>query len=126
MLIAFNLSLHHSKDNLLTAYFNQVAFLNGIYGYKSACEVYFGKSCSALFPSEVSFLIATAQTGKNPLTTKGFTTIKQKAESLCIRAFDQASCSDREQLPPQNPKDLKLQANTTAQQFTNYYQERNN
>lgn len=125
MLIAFNLSLHHSKGNLLTAYLNQVEFLNGIRGYKSACEVYFSKPCSALFPSEMSFLIATAQTGKNPHNSKDFFTIKKKAEILCHRAFDSESCTNRDELPP-SLDDINLQHNSYAKQFTNYYQAQNN
>lgn len=109
MLIAFNLSLHYSKGKLLTTYLNQVEFLNGIHGYKSACEVYFGKSCSALFPSELSFLIAIAQTGKNPLNSKGFPLIKQRAKILCPLAFSAENCESREELPPLSPKELKIQ-----------------
>lgn len=122
MLIAFNLSLHHSKGELLTAYLNQVEFLNGIHGYKSACNIYFEKDCAALFPSELSFLIATAQTGKNPLNAKGFNIIKNKAQSLCHRAFESNECQNRAELPPQNAKELKLQTDTTAKQFSTYYQ----
>lgn len=122
MLIAFNLSLHHSKGELLTAYLNQVEFLNGIRGYKAACKTYFDKDCAALFPSELSFLIATAQTGKNPLNTKGFSIIKKKAQALCHRAFESNECQNRASQPPQNTKELKLKTDTTAKQFSTYYQ----
>ncbi len=112
MLIAFNLSLHHSKGKLLTAYLNQVEFLNGIRGYKSACEVYFAKPCSAFFPSELSFLIATAQTGKNPLNQQSFPLIKQRAKVLCPIAFSAEDCESREELPPLSPKELKNQTSS--------------
>jgi len=122
MLIAFNLSLHHSKGNLLTAYLNQVEFLNGIRGYKSACEVYFSKPCSALFPSEISFLIATAQTGKNPLNAKTFPLIKQRAKVLCPLAFSAEDCKSWDELPPLSPKELKNQTSPTFSHLSEYLQ----
>lgn len=120
MLIAFNLSLHYSKEEVLRTYLNQVEFLNGIRGYKSACESYFGKPCAALFPSELSFLIATAQLGKNPLQEKGFATIKKKAEQLCIHAFGSEQCKDWEQLPPLANSELKLPPNSLLPQLSEY------
>lgn len=125
ILIAFNLSLHHSKAKLLTAYLNQVEFLNGIRGYKSACEVYFSKPCSALFPSEMSFLIATAQTGKNPLNAKTFPLIKQRAKVLCSLAFSAEDCKSRDELPPLSPKELKNQTSPAFFHLSEYLQKQN-
>lgn len=119
--LAFNLSLHYSKQELLLAYLNQVEFLNGVRGYRSACLSYFGKECAALFPSELSFLIATAQTGKNPLRQGDFQVIKAKAEALCQVAFSKEQCDRWEELPPLSAKALLLQPNRSVFQFSDYY-----
>ena len=122
MLIAFNLSLHHSKDEILLAYLNNVEFLNGIRGYRAACLNYFQKECSALFPSELSFLIATAQTGKNPLNASGFKKIKTRAKVLCPLIAEELSCKNRDELPPVSDKELHSPASAQAQHFNAYYQ----
>lgn len=122
MLIAFNLSLHHSKDEILLAYLNNVEFLNGIRGYRAACLNYFQKECSALFPSELSFLIATAQTGKNPLNASGFKKIKTRAKVLCPLIVEESSCKNRDELPPVSDKELHSPVPTQAQHFNAYYQ----
>ena len=124
MLIAFNLSLHHSKDEILLAYLNNVEFLNGIRGYRAACLNYFQKECSALFPSELSFLIATAQTGKNPLNASGFKKIKTRAKVICLLIADESSCKDRDKLPPVSDKELHSPAPAQAQHFDAYYQKK--
>ena len=126
MLIAFNLSLHHSKDEILLAYLNNVEFLNGIRGYRAACLNYFQKECSALFPSELSFLIATAQTGKNPLNASGFKEIKTRAKVLCSLIAEESSCKNRDELPPVSYKELHAPVPTQAQHFNAYYQSPSN
>lgn len=120
MLMAFNLSLHFSKEDILLSYLNHVEFLNGIQGYKAACKSYFWKSCAALFPSELSFLLATAQMGKNPLQEKSFQLIKKKAKTLCIHAFWNEVCEHREELPPLSVKELSLPSNTFSPHFSHY------
>ena len=125
MLIALNLSLHHSKDEILLAYLNNVEFLNGIRGYRAACLNYFQKECSALFPSELSFLIATAQTGKNPLNASGFKKIKTRAKVLCPLIAEQSSCKNQDELPPVSDKELHSPVPAQAQHFDAYYQKNN-
>jgi penicillin-binding protein 2D len=49
---------HYSKDQILEAYLNQIAFGHGWYGVESAARHYFGKSASKLSLAEAAALAA--------------------------------------------------------------------
>jgi penicillin-binding protein 2D len=49
---------HYSKDQILEAYLNQIAFGHGWYGVESAARHYFGKSASRLSLAEAAALAA--------------------------------------------------------------------
>jgi penicillin-binding protein 2D len=49
---------HYSKDQILEAYLNQIAFGHGWYGVESAARHYFGKSASKLSVAEAAALAA--------------------------------------------------------------------
>ena len=49
---------HYTKDQILEAYLNQIAFGHGWYGVESAARHYFGKSASKLSLAEAAALAA--------------------------------------------------------------------
>ena len=67
-------------------------------------------------------MIATAQTGKNPLNALGFKNIKTRAKVICPLIAEEESCKDRDELPPVSDKELHSPVPTQAQHFDAYYQ----
>ena len=67
-------------------------------------------------------MIATAQTGKNPLNASGFKKIKTRAKVLCPLIAEESSCKNRDELPPVSDKELHSPVPTQAQHFNAYYQ----
>ncbi len=56
--LAADLTKMYSKEDILTAYINNVFFANNFYGIEAAAEGYFGKSASELTLSEMAYLCA--------------------------------------------------------------------
>ncbi|MDX2271777.1 MAG: transglycosylase domain-containing protein [Cyanobacteriota bacterium] len=57
-LAAVKLETHYSKDQILTLYLNNVYLGNGIYGFESAAQFYFGIPAKNLDLSQASTLVA--------------------------------------------------------------------
>ncbi|MCL4239839.1 MAG: transglycosylase domain-containing protein [Dehalococcoidia bacterium] len=60
-LIAFQLEAHHSKDEILNLYLNEVYYGRGAYGIEAAARVYFGVSAANLDLARASFLAGLPQ-----------------------------------------------------------------
>ena len=106
---AINLNFHYSKNQILTYWINNVDFLNGVKGFKSACKIYFWRTCNRLFDSELLFLFATYQIWKNPFTN--FYQIKKRSYILCEQLqhnWVNLHCDNLDTLPPKSKKDLKF------------------
>ncbi|MBI5178013.1 MAG: PBP1A family penicillin-binding protein [Nitrospinae bacterium] len=56
MMIALQLELNYTKQELLTTYFNQIYFGSGAYGLEAASQVYFGKSAKDLTLAECALI----------------------------------------------------------------------
>jgi len=58
IILSIELEKHYSKDEILTAYLNQVCYGTNIYGVKKASQVYFNKPVSHLTLQESALLAA--------------------------------------------------------------------
>ena len=106
--LATNLDFHYSKNNIFLYWINNVQFPYWVKGFKSACKVYFWRSCNKLFDSEILYLFAMYQTWKNPSTN--FKLIKDRSYILCkyLKSnWENIDCNNFYQLPPVK----KLKAN---------------
>ena len=63
-LIAINLELKYSKDEILEGYLNTIYFDHGIYGVEDACQFYFNKSASEVTLCEAAMI---ASIPKSPI-----------------------------------------------------------
>jgi penicillin-binding protein 1C len=59
--IAFQLEAHRSKDEILTAYLNEIYYGRGAYGVEAAARVYFGVSAGNLNLSQAAYLAGLPQ-----------------------------------------------------------------
>lgn len=61
ILQALKIEILYSKDEILTAYLNWTPYGSNIEGVRSACLIFFNKSCEKLTESEIDFLIQIPQ-----------------------------------------------------------------
>jgi membrane peptidoglycan carboxypeptidase len=80
---AIVLQKHYTKQEILTAYINNIPFSHGIVGRRAACDIYFHKTCEYLSDSELSYLLAVSQLGSNPYTLANQQGIIGRAKTLC-------------------------------------------
>ena len=85
---AVKLSLHFSKNQLLTAYMNQVYLGNHIYGIKKASRVYFHKEVYNLSLLESAALICAIREPARLDFYRNIDSLQNKALSMLKRALD--------------------------------------
>jgi len=56
MFLAINLNFHYSKDDIFLYYINNLPFWNGVIWFKSACNIYYNKSCEWLNKWQLIYL----------------------------------------------------------------------
>ena len=59
--LAIRLEVHHSKDEILTAWLNSAYFGNQAYGIEAAAQLYFGKPAVDLTDAEAAYLVGLPQ-----------------------------------------------------------------
>ncbi len=93
---AINLEKYESKDDILEAYLNTIAFANGINGVQSAATAYFNKDVSDLTLAECASIAAITQnpTYYNPYTNPENN--KERQELMLYNMYDQGVITEEE------------------------------
>ncbi|WP_158738736.1 transglycosylase domain-containing protein [Alteribacillus sp. YIM 98480] len=80
VLYSYQIEKDYSKSDILELYINTIYFNNGIYGFETASQTYFGKSSKELTLAELSFLAAIPANPSHydPLTNKENTHLRQQ------------------------------------------------
>ena len=77
-LIALNLELKYTKDEILEGYLNTIYFDHGIYGVEDACRFYFNKSANNITLGEAAVIASIPKSPSNYSPIKNFENNKSR------------------------------------------------
>ena len=106
-MIALKLEWHHSKDEILAAYMNEVYVGDGVYGFSGAAQRYFNKSLDELTDYEAAVLagIIQAPSRQNPGTSQERATARAR---LVIGAMEEMGYISAEQAEAYRNQEAQL------------------